>query len=139
MLSCCNYNKVVTAPGPRVYVLDGSIDLGAVRDRLEDEGFQSREYGDIEAWEKLALAEEFRGFDDLAATFLTEEGYLVIGAVDGIRELIHELARASEDDAERSMEQVLVRVGDDWKESGRLDAQDLEQLQHALRSLRQKK
>ena len=52
VLSCCSYRKVVSAPGPRVYVLDGSIDLGAVRDKLEGEGFQSREYGDIEAWEK---------------------------------------------------------------------------------------
>ena len=106
-----------------MYVLDGSIDLGAVRDKLEGEGFQSREYGDIEAWEKRSLEEEFRGFDELAATFLTEDGYLVMGAVDGIRELIHELARASEDDADSLLEQVLARVGDDWKERGRLDAQ----------------
>ena len=123
VLSCCNYSKVVSAPGPRVYVLDGSIDLGAVRDRLEGEGFQSREYGDIEAWEKRVLAQEFRGFDDLAATFLTDEGYLVMGAVDGIRELIHELDRASEDDGDSAMERVLARVGDDWKARGRLDAQ----------------
>ena len=125
MLDCCNYSKVALAPGPRVYVLDGSMDLGAVRGRLEGEDFQSRMSGDTEVWEKLALAEGFRGFDDLAATFLTEEGYLVIGAVDGIRELIHELARASEDDADSSMEEVLARVGDDWKEVGRLDAQTL--------------
>ena len=139
VLSCCSYREVDSAPGPRVYVLDGSIDLDAVRDSLEREGFQSRMYGDIEAWEKRALEEKFRGFDSLGAAFLTEEGYLVIGAVDGIRELIHELPRASEDDADSYMEEVLARVGDDWKARGRLDAQTRNTLNtHCAQSVQHK-
>ena len=95
MLSCCNYSKVVSAPGPRVYVLDGSIDLGAVRDRLEDEGFQSREYGDIEAWEKrVPRSRSSEASTSSPRRFSRKTGYLVIGAVDGIRELIHELAQS---------------------------------------------
>ena len=121
VLDCCSYRNAGVSGGSRVYVFDGAIDLSVVRDRLEEEGFQSREYGDYEAWEKRGLAEEFRGLDNFAAAFLTEEGYLVLGAVDGIRELIHEMDRAPED--ESAMERVLARVGDGWKESGRLDAQ----------------
>ena len=121
VLNCCSYRNVGAANGPRVYIFDGSLDLDAVRDKLEDEGFQSRNYGDYEAWEKQVLAEKFRGLDNFAVTFLTEEGYLVMGAVDGIREIIHELSRAGEN--EGAMERVLARVGDAWMESGRLDAQ----------------
>ena len=121
VLDCCSYRRVGAANGPRVYVFDGSLDLGAVRDKLEEEGFQSRMYGDYEAWEKQVLVEDFRGLDNFGAAFLTEEGYLVMGAVDGIREIIHELSRAGED--ESAMERVLARVGDAWMESGRLDAQ----------------
>ena len=121
VLDCCSYRNVGAANGPRVYVFDGSLDLDAVRDKLEEEGFQSRMYGDYEAWEKQVLAEKFRGLDNFAAAFLTEEGYLVMGAVDGIREILHELDRASED--EGAMERVLARMGDAWMESGRLDAQ----------------
>ena len=121
VLDCCSYRKVGAANGPRAYVFDGSLDLGAVRDRLEEEGFQSRMYGDYEAWEKQVLAEKFRSLDNFGAAFLTEEGYLVMGAVDGIREILHELDRAGEE--ESAMERVLARMGDGWEESGRLDAQ----------------
>lgn len=124
VLDCCSYRNVGAANGPRVYVFDGSLDLDAVRDKLEEEGFQSRMYGDYEAWEKQVLVEKFRGLDNFAAAFLTEEGYLVMGAVDGVREILHELDRAGENEEESTMERALSRVGDAWKESGRLDAQN---------------
>ena len=123
ILSCCSYRKVDSSPGPRVYVIDGPINLGAVRGKLEDEGFQSHEYGDIEAWEKRALAQEFRGHDNFAAAFLTEEGYVVMGAIDGVREVLFELGRAPEDDEASAMEQVIARLGTGWEATGRLDAQ----------------
>ena len=137
ILSCCSYRKVDSAPGPRVYVLDGPVDLDAVRDSLEDEGFGSRMSGDIEAWEKRALAQEFRGHDNFAAAFLTEEGYVVMGAIDGIREVLFELDRASEDDETSAMEQVITRLGTGWKTTGRLDAQTSNTLNtHCAQSVR---
>ena len=132
VLDCCSYRNVGAANGPRVYVFDGSLDLDAVRDKLEEEGFQSRMYGDYEAWEKQVLAEKFRGLDNFAAAFLTEEGYLVMGAVDGIREILHELDRASED--EGAMERVLARMGDAWDGERPPRCPDQQQRQHALRS-----
>ena len=139
VLDCCSYRKVVLAPGPRVYVFDGSIDLGLVRDKLEEGGFESREYGDYEAWERRALAGEFRRHDDFAAAFLTEEGYLVMGDVDGIRELVHEFGRTGEKEGESAMERVLARVGDGWKGSGRLDAQTNNNMNtHCAQSFEQK-
>ena len=140
ILSCCSYRKVDSSPGPRVYVLDGPIDLGAVRGKLEDEGFQSHEYGDIEAWEKRALAQEFRGHDNFSAAFLTEEGYVVMGAIDGVREVLFELDRASEDDETSAMEQVITRLGTGWKTTGRLDAQTSSTLNtHCAQSVQHKR
>ncbi len=139
VLDCCSYRKVVLAPGPRVYVFDGSIDLGLARDKLVEEGFESREYGDYEAWERRALAREFRRHDDFAAAFLTDEGYLVLGDVDGVREIIHELGRTDEKEWESAMERVLARVGDGWKETGRLDAQTNNNMNtHCAHSFEQK-
>ena len=140
ILSCCSYRKVDSAPGPRVYVLDGPIDLGAVKGKLEDEGFQLHEYGDIEAWEKRALAQEFRGHDNFSVAFLTEEGYVVMGAIDGVREVLFELDRASEDDETSAMEQVIARLGTGWEATGRLDAQTRSTLNtHCAQSVQHKR
>ena len=123
IVECCDYRKVGLAGGARVYVFDGSIDLDAVREKLEDEGFQSRMSGEYETWEKRALVEEFRYLEQFAAAFLEEEGYILLGDIDGVRETIFELSRADSDGGGSAMQQTLARIGDGWKQSGRLDAQ----------------
>ena len=123
LVDCCAYRKVGRVGDTRLFVFDGRIDLDAIRDKLEEEGFASRMSGEYETWEKQVLNEQFRRLDQFAAAFLTEEGYVLMGDIDAVRETLYEQSRAGSDESDSAMQQVLTRVGDKWKQTGRLDAQ----------------
>ena len=123
LVDCCAYRKVGRVGDTRLFVFDGRIDLDAIRGKLEEEGFASRMSGEYETWEKQVLNEKFRRLDQFAAAFLTEEGYVLMGDTDAVRETLYEQSRAGSDESDSAMQQVLTRVGDKWKETGRLDAQ----------------
>ena len=123
VVDCCDFERSGLAGGARLYIIDGPIDPGAVKGKLESEGFESRMSGDYELWQKWGIEERFRFFNSLSVAFLDEEGYLLIGGDEGVRETLFELGRGRSQQGESAIERVLDRVGDAWEETGRLDAQ----------------
>ena len=61
--------------------------------------------------------------DRVAVGFMPDEGYLLIGGIDGVKEVLHMQGSAGSSDDDSAMRQVLSRIGDAWRETGRLDAQ----------------
>ena len=123
VLDCCSYRDDDDAGGQRIYLIDGPIDLDVVRDKLETEEFEPRMDGDNEAWDQRTYTDSFQGLSDLAAAYITDDKYFAIGSVRGIKELLFELSEAPANRRKTHMEQVLALIGNDWKASGRLDAQ----------------
>ena len=125
VVDCCDFERSGLAGGARLYIIDGPIDSGAVKGKLESEGFESRMSGEYELWQRWGLQERFRFFNNLSVAFLADEGYLLIGSDEGVMETLFELGRGQSQNGESAIEQLLDRIGDAWEETGRLDAQTL--------------
>ena len=125
VVDCCDFERSGLAGGASLYIVDGPVDPGSVKGKLGSEGFESRMSGEYELWQKWGLQERFRFFNNLSVAFLADEGYLLIGSDEGIRETIFELDRGPSHNGKSPLEQVLDRIGDAWQETGRLDAQTL--------------
>ena len=123
MVDCCDFERSGLAGGARLYIIDGPVDAGSVKGKLESEGFEPRMSGEYELWQKWGLQERFRFFNNLSVAFLVDEGYLLIGSDEGVRETLFELDRGPSHNGKSPLEQVLDRIGDAWEETGRLDAQ----------------
>ena len=123
LVDCCAYSNVTQLQGSRVYIVDGTFEPDSVRSALEEELYESGTSGGYEIWENRALPESFMLLDRLAVGFIPDKGYLVIGDIDGVKEVLHMQSSAGSSDDDSAMRQVLSRIGDTWRETGRLDAQ----------------
>ena len=123
LVDCCAYSNVTQLQGSRVYIVDGTFEPDSVRSALEEELYQSGTSGGYEIWENRALPESFMFLDRVAVGFMPDEGYLLIGGIDGVKEVLHMQGSAGSSDDAGAMQQVLSRIGDTWRETGRLDAQ----------------
>ena len=123
LVDCCAYSNVTQLQGSRVYIVDGTFEPDSVRSALEEELYESGTSGGYEIWENRALPESFMLLDRVAVGFIPDEGYLVIGDIDGVKEVLHMQSGAGSSDDDSAMRQVLSRIGDTWRETGRLDAQ----------------
>ena len=123
LVDCCAYSNVTQLQGSRVYIVDGTFEPDSVRSALEEALYQSGTSGGYEIWENRALPESFMLLDRLAVGFMPDEGYLLIGGIDGVKEVLHMQSGGGSSDDDSAMRQVLSRIGDAWRETGRLDAQ----------------
>ena len=123
IIDCCHYRNTTLLQGSRVYIVDGTFEPDSVRSALEEELYESGTSGGYEIWENRALPERFMLLDRLAVGFIPDSGYLVIGDIDGVKEVLHMQSSAGSSDDDSAMQQVLSRIGDTWRETGRLDAQ----------------
>ena len=123
LVDCCAYSNVTQLQGSRVYIVDGTFEPDSVRSALEEELYESGTSGGYEIWENRALPESFMLLDRLAVGFIPDKGYLVIGDIDGVKEVLHMQSGGGSSDDDSAMQQVLSRIGDAWRETGRLDAQ----------------
>ena len=123
LVDCCAYSNVTQLQGSRVYIVDGTFEPDSVRSALEEELYESGTSGGYEIWENRALPESFMLLDRLAVGFIPDKGYLVIGDIDGVKEVLHMQGSAGSSDDDSAMRQVLSRIGDAWRDTGRLDAQ----------------
>ena len=118
VLDCCSYRNDYTAE--TIYLIDGPIDLDVVKDKLETEGFEMSMDGDNQVWNKYITSLRI---SEAAATYITDDQYFAIGSNRGIKELLYELTEAPANTRKTHIEQVIDLIGNDWKTSGRLDAQ----------------
>ena len=123
LVDCCTYSNVTQLQGSRVYIVDGTFEPDSVRSVLEEELYESSKSGGYEIWENRALTKSFMLLDRVAVGFIPDSGYLVIGDIDGVKEVLHMQSGAGSSDDDSAMQQVLSRIGDTWRETGRLDAQ----------------
>ena len=123
LVDCCAYRNVAQLQGSRVYIVDGIFEPDSVRSALEEELYDSGTSGGYEIWENRALPESFMLLDRVAVGFMPDEGYLLIGGIDGVKEVLHMQGSAGSSDDDGAMQQVLRRIGDTWRDTGRLDAQ----------------
>ena len=123
LVDCCAYSNVTQLQGSRVYIVDGTFEPDSVRSALEEELYESGTSGGYEIWENRALPESFMLLDRVAVGFIPDSGYLVIGDIDGVKEVLHMQSGGGSSDDDSAMRQVLSRIGDAWRETGRLDAQ----------------
>lgn len=123
LVDCCAYRNVTQLQGSRVYIVDGTFEPDSVRSALEEELYESGTSGGYEIWENRALTESFMLLDRVAVGFMPDEGYLLIGGIDGVKEVLHMQGSAGSSDDDSAMQQVLSRIGDTWRDTGRLDAQ----------------
>ena len=121
VLDCCSYRNDYTAE--TIYLIDGPIDLDVVKDKLETEGFEMSMDGNNEVWGPQTIIDTFQGIPTIQAAYITDEEYFAIGSVRGIKELLYELSEAPANTRKTHIEQVIDLIGNDWKTSGRLDAQ----------------
>ena len=122
IIDCCDYRNTTLLQGARVYVVDGPIDLDAVRGKLEEELYEESEASGYELWESRGLREDFLLLNRVAVGIIADKGYVVMGATDGVKETLHNLKSGGSSE-ESAMRQALDRLGDGWRETGRLDAQ----------------
>ena len=122
IVGCCDYSGTTLLQGARLYVLDGSIDLDLLRSKLEEELYESSEAGGYELWESRGLQEDFMLLNRVAVGIIADKGYVVVGDTDGVKEVLHNLNGGGSSE-ESAMRQALERLGDSWRETGRLDAQ----------------
>ena len=123
LVDCCAYSNVTQLQGSRVYIVDGTFEPDSVRSALEEALYQSGTSGGYEIWENRALPESFMLLDRVAVGFMPDEGYLVIGGIDGVMEVLHMQGSAGSSDDDGAMQQVLRRIGDTWRASGLVSAQ----------------
>ena len=123
LVDCCAYSNVTQLQGSRVYIVGGTFEPDSVRSALEEELYESGTSGGYEIWENRALTKSFMLLDRVAVGFIPNSGYLVIGDIDGVKEVLHMQSGAGSSDDDSAMRQVLSRIGDAWRETGRLDAQ----------------
>ena len=123
LVDCCTYSNVTQLQGSRVYIVDGTFEPDSVRSALEEELYESSKSGGYEIWESRALTKSFILLDRVAVGFIPDSGYLVIGDIDGVKEVLHMQSGGGSSDDDSAMRQVLSRIGDAWRETGRLDAQ----------------
>ena len=122
VLDCCSYRNDYTRT-ETIYLIDGPIDLDVVRNKLEIEDFETSMDGNNEVWGPQTIIDTFQGIPTIQAAYITDEEYFAIGSNRGIRELLYELTEAPANTRKTHIEQVLALIGNDWKASGRLDAQ----------------
>ena len=122
IIDCCDYRNTTLLQGARLYVVDGTIDLDAVRGKLEEELYEESEVGGYEIWESGGLREDFLLLNRVAVGIIADKGYVVVGDTDGVKEVLHNLKSGGSSE-ERAMRQAVDRLGDGWRETGRLDAQ----------------
>ena len=123
LVDCCAYSNVTQLQGSRVYIVDGTFEPDSVRSALEEKIYESSKSGGYEIWENRALTKSFMLLDRVAVGFIPDKGYLVIGDIDGVKEVLHMQSSGGSSDDDSAMRQVLSRIGDSWRETGRLDAQ----------------
>ena len=122
IIDCCNYRNTTLLQGARLYVVDGPIDLDAVRGKLEEELYEESEVGGYEIWESRGLREDFLLLNRVAVGIIADKGYVIAGNSDGVKETLHNLkSRGSSE--ESAMRQALDRLGDGWRASGLVSAQ----------------
>ena len=122
IIDCCDYNSTTLLQGARLYVVDGTIDLDAVRGKLEEELYEESEVGGYEIWESRGLREDFLLLNRVAVGIITDKGYVVMGDTDGVKETLHNLKSGGSSE-ESAMRQALDRLGDGWQDSGLVSAQ----------------
>ena len=122
IVGCCDYSNTTLLQGARLYVLDGNIDLDAVRGKLEEELYEESEVGGYEIWESGGLREDFLLLNRVAVGIITDKGYVVMGDTDGVKETLHNLKSGGSSE-ESAMRQALDRLGDGWQDSGLISAQ----------------
>ena len=123
LVDCCVYRNVAQLQGSLVYIVDGTFEPDSVRSALEEELYESGKSGGYEIWENRALPESFMLLDRVAVGFMPDEGYLLIGGIDGVKEVLHMQGSAGSSDDDSAMQQVLSRIGDTWRASGLVSAQ----------------
>ena len=122
IIDCCDYNNTTLLQGARLYVVDGTIDLDAVRGKLEEELYEESEVSGYEIWESRGLREDFLLLNRVAVGIITDKGYVVMGDTDGVKETLHNLKSGGSSE-ESAMRQALDRLGDGWQDSGLVSAQ----------------
>ena len=122
IIDCCDYRNTTLLQGARVYVVDGTIDLDAVRGKLEEELYEESEVGGYEIWESRGLREDFLLLNRVAVGIIADKGYVVMGDTDGVKETLHNLKSGGSSE-ESAMRQALDRLGDGWRASGLVSAQ----------------
>ena len=122
IIDCCDYRNTTLLQGARLYVLDGNIDLDAVRGKLEEELYEESEASGYELWESRGLREDFLLLNRVAVGIITDKGYVVMGDTDGVKETLHNLKSGGSSE-ESAMRQALDRLGDGWQDSGLVSAQ----------------
>ena len=122
IIDCCDYRNTTLLQGARLYVVDGTIDLDAVRGKLEEELYEESEVGGYEIWESRGLREDFLLLNRVAVGIITDKGYVVMGDTDGVKETLHNLKSGGSSE-ESAMRQALDRLGDGWQDSGLVSAQ----------------
>ena len=122
IVGCCDYSGTTLLQGARLYVVDGTIDLDAVRGKLAEELFESSEASGYEIWESRGLREDFMLLNRVAVGIITDKGYVVMGDTDGVKETLHNLKSGGSSE-ESAMRQALDRLGDGWQDSGLVSAQ----------------
>ena len=123
LVDCCTYSNVTQLQGSRVYIVDGTFEPDSVRSVLEEELYESSKSGGYEIWENRALTKRFMLLDRVAVGIIADKGYVVIGDIDGVKEVLHMQSGADSSDDDSAMQRVMSRIGDAWRETGRLDAQ----------------
>ena len=123
LVDCCAYSNVTQLQGSRVYIVDGTFEPDSVRSALEEELYESSKSGVYEIWENRSLTESFMLLDRVAVGFIPDSGYLVIGDIDGVNEVLHMQSGAGSSDDDSAMRQVLSRIGDAWRETGLVSVQ----------------
>ena len=121
VLDCCSYNNQYSTQ--KIYLIDGPIDLDVLRTKMETENFEPLMDGNNEVWIEQDYAGSFQGIPFIAATYIPDKEYFAIGTSRGIKELIYELTEAPANTRKTHIEQALDLIGNDWKASGRIDAQ----------------
>ena len=121
VLDCCSYNNTYITED--IYLVDGSIDLDNVRDTLKTQDFETSMKGDNEVWGPQKIIDTFQGIVTIQAAYLPDEEYFAIGSRHGINELLYELTEAPANTRQTDLEKVVSLIGNDWKSTGRLDAQ----------------
>ena len=108
IIDCCDYNNTTLLQGARLYVVDGTIDLDAVRGKLEEELYEESEASGYEIWESRGLREDFLLLNRVAVGIITDKGYVVMGDTDGVKETLHNLKSGGSSE-ESAMRQALDR------------------------------
>lgn len=121
IIACCDHSNTTLLQGARIYIVDGAIDLDAVRSALEAEQYEAGESSGYEVWRTGGFGEDFLFLNRVSVGFLEDAGYLVIGDTDGVREVLNK--QSNSDDEDSAMQQVLSRIGDSWREAGLVSAQ----------------